>query len=86
MPGQAKPSGGEVRVVVKCLRVSGLLGRQAEYPLTGCVAGERAAEASFGIGETAQENSDGGTGDEPRSRGIVPCEPFVCFGSDGVRI
>jgi hypothetical protein len=31
------------------------------------VAGGRAAEASFGIGEYRQENSDGGIGEKPRS-------------------
>lgn len=51
--GRAKPSGGGIGVVVKCLRVSGLLRRQAEYSLTLQVAGERAAEASFGIGESS---------------------------------
>jgi len=33
--GQTKPQGGEVRIVVKCLRVSGLLRRQAKYSLMG---------------------------------------------------
>ena len=65
--GRAKPSGGEVRVVVKCPRVSGLLRSQAGYPLTLRVAGERAAEASFGIGESSAREFGWGTGDEPRS-------------------
>ncbi|MGA7831569.1 MAG: hypothetical protein WCA21_11450 [Terracidiphilus sp.] len=51
----------------KCLRVNGLLGRYAETPLTVWVAGERAVEASFGIGESRQRNSDGSTGNGPRS-------------------
>ena len=77
--GRAKPSGSGIRFVVKCLGVNSLLRRQAEYPLTLRVAGERAAEASFGIGESRQENSDGGTGDGPRSRGIVSLRAVCVF-------
>jgi len=47
--GRAKPSGGKACVVVKCLRVKGI----GRFPVDGWqVAGERAAEASFGIGES----------------------------------
>ena len=77
--GRAKPSGGGIRFVVKCLGVNSLLRRQARFPLTLRVAGERAAEASFGIGESRQENSDGGTGDGPRSRGIVSLRAVCVF-------
>ena len=65
--GRAKSSGSGYRVVDKCLFVNGLLERLVGFPLTVRVAGERAAEASFGIGESRQKNSDGSTGNGPRS-------------------
>ena len=74
--GRAKPSGGGIRFVVKCLGVNSLLRRQAEFPLTLRVAGERAAEASFGIVEDIIQNPDGGIGNKPRSWGIASLRAF----------
>ncbi|MGA2348994.1 MAG: hypothetical protein ABSF70_01060 [Terracidiphilus sp.] len=78
--GRAKPSGEGFRIVAKCLVVNGLLGRQAEIPLAvgEWLASERQKRA-LGSARATQMNSDGSTGDGPRSRGIVSLRAFRVF-------
>ena len=66
--GSARPKGSGIGVLVKCLMVNSLPGRQAGFPLTvgEWLASERQKRA-LGSARATQTNSDGSTGHGPRS-------------------